>query len=388
MIYLDYNASTPVDPRVASLVQEASRAYANPSSTQHGAGQQAAELVEHARQRLATAVHRTPREIVFTAGASEAAAIGIIGAMLGDPYRRNAVIAATEHKAIIQAAEAGARLGGGEVRVASVGHSGLLDLSHLNELVDDSVSVVAVMAANNETGVMGPVAQASVIARNRGALFFSDVTQLLGKGDIVDVSTHADLMVCSSHKLYGPKGAGALIASRHTQKALFPVFGGGGQEFGLRGGTSNVPALAGFGLAAELATHSLPATMRRLTALRDQLWDGLRDLGAVEINGADAPRVCNTLNVRIVGADAEAVMASLPDVAVSSGSACQSAVPTPSHVLLAMGRSTTAAGESLRLSVGTPTTDADIRASIAKLFAAALRVRELTGDLERRLDDA
>ncbi|WP_068156369.1 cysteine desulfurase family protein [Rhodococcus phenolicus] len=388
MIYLDYNASTPVDARVASLVQEASHAYANPSSTQHRAGQQAAELVEHARQRLATAVHRTPREIVFTAGASEAAAIGIIGAMLGDSRRPNVVIGATEHKAIIQAAEAGARLGGGEVRIASVDHSGLLDLSRLNELVDDSVSVVAVMAANNETGVMGPVEQASVIAHSRGALFFSDITQLLGKGDTTDVSTHADLMVCSSHKLYGPKGAGALIASRHTQKALFPILGGGGQEFGLRGGTSNAPALTGFGLAAELATQCLPETMNRLTVLRDQLWHGLQELGSVEINGGDAPRVCNTLNVRIAGADAEAVMASMPDVAVSSGSACQSAVPTPSHVLLAMGRSTTEAGESLRLSIGTPTTESDIRASIAKLSAAALRVRELTGDLERFLDDA
>lgn len=388
MIYLDYNASTPVDPCVASMMQDAAHIYANPSSTHHAPGQLAAELVEHARHRLAAAVHRTPREIVFTAGASEAAAVGILGTMLGDPRRPNAVIAATEHKAIAQAAEVGARLSGGEVRIASVDRSGLLDLSHLAELVDDSVSIVAVMAANNETGVIGPTEQASFIARNRGARFFSDITQLLGKGDTAGVSAYADLMVCSSHKLYGPKGAGALVTSRHIQGALFPILGGGGQEFGLRGGTSNAPAIAGFGFAAELATERLPDTVSRLSRLRDQLWDGLRGLGAIEVNGGDAPRVCNTLNVRLMGADAEAVMASMPDVAVSSGSACQSAVPTPSHVLLAMGRSTTEAGESLRLSIGTPTTETDIQASIAKISAAALRVRELTRDPERCLDDA
>lgn len=379
MIYLDYNASTPMDPRVAKLVSEASRIYANPSSTHHQPGQQAAELVERARSRIANLVSRPCRDVVLTSGASEAASIAIVGAMVQSPARPNAVVAATEHKAIITAAETGARISGGEVRVAPVERSGLVDIGRLSELVDDSISIVAVMAANNETGVLGPIEAASEITHAKGALLFSDVTQLIGKSDASNVASWADLMVCSSHKLYGPKGAGALIASRHTQKLIVPIMGGGGQEYGLRGGTSNTAALAGFGLAAELAGKEQTDDSERLRLLRDLLLNGLRHrLGPVEVNGGEVPRICNTLNVRIPGADADAVMASQPDVAMSSGSACQSAVPTPSHVLLAMGLTSTEASESIRISLGRPTTEAEILQAVEKISVAAIRVRELT----------
>lgn len=384
MIYLDYNASTPVDPQVKAIMQQASDLFSNPSSTQHVGGQRAGEVIEEARHQVAASLNRTSRDVVFTSGASEAATIGILGAMLGSRHRPNVVIAATEHKAIAHAATVGARLTGGEVRVAPVDRSGVVDLSQLADIVDSSVSVVALMAANNETGVIGPTAEASILAHDHDALFFCDVTQLLGKAPADEVSSHADLMVCSSHKLYGPKGAGALIASRHVQKDLFPVLGGGGQEFGLRGGTQNTVALAGFGFAAQLATERLSDTTQRLAALRNELLAGLEQcVGRIEVNGRDAPLVCNTLNIRIVGADSEAVMSSMPDVAASAGSACQAAVPTPSHVLLAMGRTSIEAAESLRLSVGTPTTQVEIQNSIDKISGAALRVRELTSDSER-----
>ncbi|AOW92536.1 cysteine desulfurase [Rhodococcus sp. WMMA185] len=379
MIYLDYNASTPVDPRVETAMAEASSQFANPSSVQHRSGQGAAEVVEEARSHVADLVRRPARDIVLTSGASEAAALGIIGAALGAQSRPNIVVAATEHKAVLSAADVAAKVTGGEVRCARVDRSGLVDLSHLEELIDDTVSLVAVMAANNETGVLGPSAIASELARHHGALLFSDVTQLAGKGDMSDVVNCSDLLVCSSHKVYGPKGAGALVASRHIQRRLVPIFSGGGQEFGLRGGTQNTPALAGFGRAAQLAAKEQPADTQRLARLTDELSTGLRlRLSDVEVNGIEAERLTNTLSLRFRCADAEAVMTSMPRIAVSSGSACQSATPSQSHVLLAMGLTHQAASETLRISLGRPTTLDEIARAIDEIASAVMRVRELT----------
>ncbi|MFZ2175464.1 MAG: cysteine desulfurase family protein [Rhodococcus sp. (in: high G+C Gram-positive bacteria)] len=383
MIYLDYNASTPVDPRVTAAVFEASSQFANPSSVQHSSGQGAAEVVEEARSRVARLVGRPPRDIVLTSGASEAAAIGIIGAALGGTNRPNIVVAATEHKAILSAASVAAKLTGGQVRHARVERSGIVDLAHLADVVDDTVSVVAVMGANNETGVLGPLTAASVVARRHGALLFADITQLAGKGEMSHVVRCADLLVCSSHKIYGPKGAGALVASRHVQHALVPIFPGGGQEFGLRGGTQNTAALAGFGVAAQLAEKEQANDARRLNDLMATLISGLRlRLDQVEINGYEAERLSNTLNVRFRSADSEAVMASMPRVAVSSGSACQSAMPTQSHVLIAMGLTDREASESIRISLGRPTTREEITDAIEEIASAVTRVRELTRQSE------
>ncbi|RVW06703.1 cysteine desulfurase [Rhodococcus spongiicola] len=380
MIYLDHNASTPVDPRVATTIVEASSEFANPASVQHRSGQAAAEVVEEARNHVADLAGRPARDVVLTSGASEAANLGIIGAALGGaPVRPNIVVAATEHKAILSAADVAAKLTGGEVRRARVERSGLVDLSHLAELIDDTVSVVALMAANNETGVLAPSRAAAELARHRGALLFTDVTQLAGKGDMANVVDCSDLLVCSSHKIYGPKGAGALIASRHIQRRLVPIFPGGGQEFELRGGTQNTPALAGFGRAAQLAAKEQPADAQRLAHLTDELLTGLRlRLSDVEVNGIEAERLTNTLSLRFRGADAEAVMTSMPGVAVSSGSACQSATPTQSHVLLAMGLTHQAASETLRISLGRPTTLDEIEHATDEIASAVVRVRELT----------
>lgn len=380
MVYLDYNASTPVDQRILRAVGEAHQRFANPASTHHRAGQEAAEQVEEARNRVAALFWRSPQDVIFTSGATEAAALGLVGAMLGSAAGRpNAVVGATEHKAILSAAELGARLTGGEVRIARVDSNGLVDLDYLTHQIDDSVAVVAVMAANNETGVLGPVQEVSDIAREQGALVFVDATQLLGKGALTDAVLGADLLVCSSHKIYGPKGAGALIADRYTQKALVPILAGGGQERGLRGGTHNTPSLVGFGLAAELAAKEQADDSARLGELAEALLTRLaNEVGDVCLNGAGAPRLTNTLNLRFAGADAEAVMASMPDVQVSSGSACQSAVPMPSHVLTAMGISRQAASESIRISLGRPTTSEEIQTAAESIAAAVARVRELT----------
>jgi cysteine desulfurase len=379
MVYLDYNASTPVDPRVMSAVVQGIDEFGNASSLQHHLGQSAAEIIEEARTRVGDLVERPGRDVVFTSGASEAAAIGIIGAMLGAPGRPNVVVGATEHKAILSAAAVGARLTGGTVRTLRVDRSGNADLSHLKELVDDSVSVVAVMAANNETGVVAPLATVGEAARGRGALSVIDITQLAGKGSLSSVHEHADIMFCSSHKIYGPKGAGALVASRHVQRSIVSILAGGGQEHGLRGGTLNTASIAGFGLAAELSRKEQDGDALRIGRLADELLAGLTgQLGGVEVNGAGAERLSNTLNLRFVGADSEAVMASMPRLAVSAGSACQSATPTQSHVLLAMGMSSTAASESLRISLGRPTTSDEIHRAVDQIVSAVARVRLMT----------
>jgi len=385
MVYLDYNASTPVDQRVLPVVVEAHAVYANPASTHHFAGQRAAELVEEARGRVGSLVSRPTQDVVFTSGATEAAVLGLLGAMVGVPSRPNAIVAVTEHKAILAAAELGARLSGGEVRTALVDENGLVDLARLRELLDDSVAVVAVMAANNETGVLGPVAAVADAARSMGALTFIDATQLAGKGHLDDVTRAADLMVMSSHKIYGPKGAGALIASRTVQKSLVPIAPGGGQERGLRGGTHNTPSIVGFGLAAELAAKEHVQDAARIGELASELLADLQHrLPGVALNGDGAARLSNTLNLRFEGADAEAVMASMPSIQVSAGSACESAVSMPSHVLLAMGMSGTAASESLRISLGRPTTREEIKIAGDAIVEAVTRVRELTRDEETR----
>ncbi|KUI25577.1 cysteine desulfurase [Mycobacterium sp. IS-1742] len=379
MVYLDYNASTPVDQRILPAIAEAHGAFGNPSSGHHAAGKEAAELVDEARSRVAALLERPAQDIVFTSGATEASVLAVLGMMLGAPRRPNIVVSATEHKAVLHAADVGARLSGGEVRLVNVGADGVVDLQHLTSLVDNTVAVVAVMAANNETGVLGPVGQVASIAREAGAQTFVDVTQLLGKGALDGVAAEADIMVCSSHKVYGPKGAGALIADRRTQKAIVPIASGGGQERGLRGGTQNTPAIVGFGLAAELAMKEQSSDASRMGGLAESLLGALCDrVSDVEVNGGSAERLANTLNLRFAGADAEAVMTSMPNVFVSAGSACQSAVPTPSYVLLAMGMSSTAASESLRISLGRQTTERDVQEAVSSIADAVTRVRRLT----------
>jgi cysteine desulfurase len=381
MVYLDYNASTPVDQRVLPVLAEAHEVFGNAASAHHSAGQAAAELIEESRSRIASLVGRPTQDVIFTSGATEAAVIGLVGAMLGSADQPNVVVSTTEHKAIVAAAELGARLTGGQVRRIPVDGAGMVELSALADFADDSVSVVAVMAANNETGAIAPAAAVADIARCSGCLIFVDITQLAGKASLGDAAKSADMMVCSSHKIYGPKGAGALVADRRIQKAIVPILSGGGQERGIRGGTHNTPAIVGFGLAAELAVKEQASDSARMGKLKDELLDTLkRQLSDVTVNGEGAERLSNTLNVRFAGADAEAVMASMPDIFVSSGSACQSASPSPSHVLLAMGLSGDEASESLRISLGRPTTAEEIRVAARAIVDAVSRVRELTAE--------
>ncbi len=378
MVYLDYNASTPVDPRVLTAVLDANEEFGNPASS-HSRGQAAGEVIEEARRRVGHLFGRSAQDVILTSGASEGALLGLVGAMLAAEGRPNVVVGATEHKAVLAAAEFGAKLTGGQVRVAEVDRCGVLDVDHLTSLLDKSVSVVSVMAANNETGVMAPLAEVSSAALRADVLRFVDVTQLAGKSDTSEVGKQADLMVCSSHKIYGPKGAGALIASRHVQRRMAAMLSGGGQERGFRGGTPNTPGIVGFGLAAEIAEKEQATDAGRVGQLATRLLDSLsRRIPDAVLNSADAERISNTVNVRFVGADAEAVMLVMPKLMVSAGSACQSAVPSQSHVLLAMGMRDSEAAESLRISLGRPTTDAEIDQALEEIELAVGTVRRLT----------
>jgi len=379
MIYLDYNASTPVDQRVLTAMAEVQDRFGNPSSIYHRVGAAASDDIETARERVGSLFSRSTQDVIFTSGASEASSIGLIGAMLGAARRPNVVVSATEHKAILAAAEIGARLTDGEVRVARVDSCGIVDLNQLAQLIDGTVGVVAVMAANNETGVIGPVADVFEIAKRFRTLTIVDLTQLVGKGSLSTATASADIAICSSHKIYGPKGAGALLASRTVQKRIVPLLAGGGQERGLRGGTQNTTAIVGFGVAAQIAEAEASSDEQRLSILSARLLDllggGLPDF---QVNGFGAERLSNTLNIRFAGEDAEAVMARMPNVCVSSGSACQSASSMPSHVLLAIGLGRTEAEESLRISLGRPTTIEHVELAAAAMVDSVSRVRELT----------
>ena len=375
MVYLDYNASTPVDPRVAvELAAWTQEVYANPSSG-HPAGRSASALVERARTQVASLAGRRDRDVIFTSGASESATLALVGLGLAarESGNRDFIVNATEHKAISAAAELGASLAGGEVRVVRVGTDGVVDLEDLDRAIQEtSACAVVTMLANNETGVINPIQS----VRDRvpdSALLVVDLTQAAGK--IPFEETPYDVGFFSSHKMYGPKGAGALIADRQTRRRLTPVFPGGGQEQGLRGGTQPAPVLAAFGLAAELAAEELATDAAHSQALVAELLAAFRGSGLrFEIHGDRAARIPNTVNLRFPGADGEAVMANAPSIQISDGSACTSAQPMPSHVLLAMGLDRIQASESVRISVGRFTTTDDVAAAADALARGVRRV--------------
>lgn len=383
MPYLDCNASTPLDPRVLEVMHPVlTGVYANPSSA-HRAGQKSAESVERARAQLAGLIHSDRRDILFTSGATEAAALAILGIAWGAPTgRQRIIVSATEHKAVLEAAATAGELAHVTVETAPVKPNGQVDLDWLKYRLKDDVLLVAVMAANNETGVLNPVSDVAVLAKQVGALTLVDITQAVGR---IAVDLHGmgiDLAVLSAHKMYGPKGVGALIASRSAQRLIRPVLHGGGQERGLRGGTLNVPGIVGFGEAAAIAGSQLHADAALTAALSDQMWRSLQGLAGVERVGETAPRLPNTLSVRFVGADADAIISGMPDVAVSSGSACQSGVPAPSHVLLAMGMDHRSASECIRFSFGRFTTNQEIKEAVAAVIREVTRVRSLSAYAE------
>ncbi len=378
MIYLDHNATTPVDDRVVeAMLPVFTRHFANPASG-HLAGREAAQLVERAREEVAALAGTRRRNIVFTSGATEAANLAIRGCFAAaGPERRRILVGATEHRAVLAAAEAAATEHSGKVCVVRVRRDGTIDLDHLRALLGEDVALVAVMAANNETGVINDVVPIARLAHGCGALFCCDVTQAAGRIPVALDEWRVDLAVWSAHKLYGPKGVGALAAAGALRARLAPLIAGGGQERGLRAGTANTAGIVGFGRASKLAATELETDARRQRELVRLLHALLAERVDLRVNGQDTPRLPNTLNVRFPAAPAEAVQARVPEVMVSSGSACSAGYTEPSYVLLAMGLGRREALESLRFSLGRATTEEQVHVAADLIASAVERVREL-----------
>ncbi|MFL5300871.1 MAG: cysteine desulfurase family protein [Anaeromyxobacteraceae bacterium] len=375
MTYLDHNAITPMRPEAKVAVAAALEVFGNPASV-HAAGRAARDLLDRARGQVAAALGAQPSEIVFTSGATESAALAIRGALAAAPAGRDAlVVTAVEHPCVLEIA-ASLRAEAGRVAVVPVDREGVPDLVALRAAITVRTALACAMVANNETGVLLPIREIAASARERGALFFTDATQAVGKIE-VDVRTlGADLVALTGQKLGGPRGAGVLWVKSGVR--LAPLLGGS-QERGRRAGTENLPGIAGLGAAIEAAVAQRAAEERRIRALRDRLEAGLlAAIPGARVNGAGAPRLPNTLSVTLPGTDAEALLIALDleGLCASAGSACHSGSTTPSGVLTAMGLTTGEARGTLRLSLGWPSTDGDVDRALEAIPRLARQVRE------------
>lgn len=374
-VYLDHNATTPVHPAVVeAMVPVLAEAFGNPSSL-HWFGQRARALLEDARSEVARLVGGQASEVVFTSSGTEADNLALRGvAAAARDERRGIVCSAIEHHAVVNAARAlGAE--GWPVATVRAGADGRVDLDHLRSLVDPRTAIVAVMLANNETGVLQPVAEAAAIAHRAGSLFLCDAVQAAGKVPIDVGSLGADLVVVSAHKFYGPKGVGALWVRRGAR--LKAVTHGGSQERNRRAGTENVAGAVGMGRAAALAREALATEPARQAALRDRLEARLLEVEGAVVNGSE-PRVANTTNLSFAGADAESLLMALDliGVAVSTGAACAAGAVEPSHVLRAMGLPMARVQASLRFSLGRTTTMDEVDRAAEAVEVAVARQRK------------
>ena len=385
-VYLDYNGSAPPDPQVVAAVAEALASGVGNASASHGPGLMQAARVAQARELVASLVGADPRGVVFTAGATEANNLALRGLAEGrqGSGRTRLLVSSVEHASVRKTARWLASNGQVELDVIPVTPGGYVDVDAAAELIGPDVVAVSVMAANSETGVLNDVASVAALAHEAGAVMHCDATQAVGRVPFSLQSSGVDLVSLSAHKICGPGGVGALVGDHRLLRSLEPVVHGGGHERGLRSGSLNVAGIVGFGVAAALAEQLREAEAARLEVLRDRLVTELADrVGGLEQNGDVNRRLANTVNVRFVGADGEAVMANLDRLAVSSGSACSSGAIEPSPVLLAMGLEREAADQSLRLSLGRFTTDEEIDVAVEELAAAVGFVRDMSCEVVR-----
>ena len=378
MAYLDYNSTTPVDSRVVEImIPIFDERFGNPSSVGHTTGRTAGGLVEDARSLVGLAVGMRAPDVIFTSGATEANNLAFAGLRrgLGRPIKM--LVGATEHKSVLQTCRA-LEEDGSTLDIMPVRSDGPIDLSALDNALTDDTDVVSVMAANSETGVINSVAEAARLSREHGALFHCDATQAIGRIPFDAREMGIDMVTLSSHKIYGPKGAGALVATREARKRLAAVMHGGGQERDLRSGTPNVPAIVGFGMACGIATSEGLRDAARQRELRDGFERELKSaVPGVTINGRGTKRLPNTSSIRIVGALADAVMLRADKIEISTGSACSSNTIEPSHVLTAMGMGRDTADETIRISIGRPTTRQDMDLAVQEIAKAVGFVRKV-----------
>ena len=381
-IYLDYHATTPVDPRVVeAMTPYFTEHFGNAASRHHPFGWAARDAVEAARRQVARLIGADPREICFTSGATESNNLALKGAAAAATGRPlHIVTAATEHPAVLDPCR---RLAAGGARVTEVepGPDGIVSPDAIERALTADTVLVSVMLANNEIGVLQPVAEIGALARARGIFLHSDAAQAAGRVPVDVEALGVDLLSLTAHKLYGPKGVGALYVRRRRPRVpLAPLTDGGGHERGLRSGTLNVPGIVGFGAAAEICRGGAVAEAARIGGLRDRLLAALGErLEGVTVNGSLEHRLPHNLNVSFAGIEGESLLVGLDDVAVSSGAACSSASPSlePSHVLRAIGTSRELARASLRFGLGRWTTAEEIDYAAGKVIGLVTRLRQL-----------
>ena len=378
-LYLDYNSTTPLDPIVLkAMMPYMTEIYGNPHSSEHIFGWKAAEAIENAKAHVSNLVRSLEDEIVFTSGATEsnnAAIIGTAFSAIKHLHRRTIIVSEIEHKCVLGAARFTERLGFKVVK-APVSHTGVIDLNKLNDLVNSDTLLVSVMASNNEIGVNQPIKEIKGIAKRHGAIFHVDAAQA-AYSDIDTIEMGIDLLSLSAHKIYGPKGIGALFISQDLELKPEPIIHGGGQQGGFRSGTMPTPLIVGFGHAAEILSETKTSEKNRIKELRDTLLNALRNaIPGIRLNGDEANRHPGNINILIPGSDARQLIHRLqPSLAISTGSACTSGTPEPSHVLKAIGLSTKDAEASLRICVGRNTTRQDVFSAV-QLLASAIEKME------------
>lgn len=377
MIYLDHHATTPVDARVVeAMLPYFTDRFGNAASRQHRFGWEANDAVERARKQVAALIGASGKEIVFTSGATEANNLAIKGAARARRGERDHVVTvATEHKAVLDPV---ARLAGEgwQVTVVPVKRDGLVDLRELDAAITERTALVSVMAANNEIGVLQPITEAARLAHAKGAWFHTDAVQAAGRVPFNVAALEVDFASLTAHKIYGPKGVGALFVRRKSVTIAAEI-DGGGHERGMRSGTLNVPGIVGFGRAAEIAREELTSESKRVGELRERLLARLKEQATgFQVNGTTGERLPGNLNVSFEGVDGEALLVALDDVAVSSGAACTQA--EPSHVLLALGLTKERALASLRFGLGRSTTCEDIDYAATKVADVVARLRQMS----------
>ncbi len=382
-IYLDYQATTPIDPRALDAMLPFFREdFGNPHSTQHSFGQRAEAAVESARSKIANLIGAEARELIFTSGATESNNIAIIGASrfrakMGDGVKR-VIVFAFEHKCVLEAARS-LKEEGFTVEVLPVTPDGFADLDALKHALRTPASVVSLMAANNEIGTIQPIEKAGELTRSAGALLHVDAAQAVGKIPLSLSQLNADLLSISAHKMYGPKGVGALYVRRRPRARILPLFQGGGQERGLRSGTIPAALCVGFGAAAEIALENMTEEAERLQKLRTKFCDALDAAGAkYKINGSMTSLLPGNLNISFDNTSALHVMQNAPNVAISTGSACSSASVEPSYVLQALGVDDIVAAGALRIGFGRMTTEVEVELAARELAAAARSAKNQT----------
>ena len=380
-IYLDNNATTPMDPRVLdAMIPYFTEKFGNAASRNHSFGWVAEEAVDYAREQVAKLIGADPKEIIFTSGATEADNLAIKGvyemyASKGD----HIITCTTEHKAVLDTCKHIETLGG-HVTYLPVQADGLVDLAELEKAITPKTILIAIMYGNNETGVIQPIREISQLARKHGVLFFTDGTQAVGKVPVDVNADGLDLMAFSAHKMYGPKGVGALYVRRKNPRVkVTSQMDGGGHERGMRSGTLNVPAIVGFGKACELCMNEMEAESKRLSKLRDKLEAGLLVLEEAYVNGTPEHRLPHTANISFKYVEGEGLMMGFnKNIALSSGSACTSASLEPSYVLKALGLGDDLAHSSLRFGLGRFTTEEQVDYTIAAVKETVLKLREMS----------